>query len=190
MSSPEMILARAAAKGGQYEQYVGGGLSAFTSAQVGHFLAGVKRGDAEFAALPDGAVRVLLLRYMDGDERDMDELLKDLLGDAGKVRDWVTGAAHTAICRAVLREFLNAKRCPYCAGRGSVMRMSLMEACQDCDGTGHKPKSDRTRAKWCGLPVTMYERGPAERYYVERLRRLWSWEEAGLRRVIAKAREA
>lgn len=188
MTSPEMILARATAKGGQYEQYVGGGLSAFTSAQVGHFLAGMKRGEKGFTPLPDAAMRILLIRYVDGDERDIDELLKDMMDDAGQVRDWVTHAAHTAICRVVLREFLSARRCGVCEGRTTVKRGNLIEQCQDCDATGYKPLSDTARAKACGVPYAAFRRGGPERYYIARLRRLHEWEGQGLARVVEKGR--
>lgn len=189
MTSPEYILSRAAAKGGQYEQWVGGGLSAFTSAQVGHFLAGMLRGDKGFTPLPDGAVRVLLLRYADGDDRDAEELLKDLMYDSGRARDWATATANMAICRAVLREFMSARRCGVCEGRTTVMRGNLVESCTDCDATGYKPLSDTNRAKACGTPYTAFRRGPAERFYVARLKRLHDWEGMGLHRVIEKARD-
>lgn len=189
MTSPEFILSRAAAKGGQYEQWVAGGLSAFTSAQVGHFLAGMRRGEKGFTPLPDGATRALLLKYADGDDRDRDELLKDLMEVAGRTKDWATATARMAICRAALQEFLGARRCPVCEGRATVKRGDLVEACGDCDGTGYKPLSDTARAKACGVPYSAFRRGAAERFYLAQIRLLHAWESMGLARVIEKARD-
>ena len=188
MTSPEKILALATAHGGQYEAYVGSGVKTFTSAEIGHYLAGLKRHEPQFKPLADGAVRVLLLRYANGGQRDAEELVEDMLDDSGPIRDWVEHAAKTSICRAVLAEFLSSRRCGVCEGRTTVMHDNRLEACDTCDATGYRPLSTANRAKACGVVYHQFRRGAAERYYTGRLRKLHAWEVSGLRRVTGKAR--
>lgn len=189
MIEAEDILARATASGGG-ERIGGGGRPAFTSAEVGYFLAGLKRGSEEFEPLPEGAVRILLLRYADGNEQDAVVLLRELLNDApgsGQTY-WYKSAAQAAVCRAAMAEFLQAKRCATCEGRQTVMAVAQVRACPDCAGTGYRPASAATRATALGIPHGTFAGGPAERYYQERMRCLIEWEAIGIRRVRGKAR--
>ncbi len=188
MTAPETVLARATARGGQYEAYIGGGVAQFTSAQVGHALAGFKRGEDEFEPLPEGAFRILLLRYAGGDHNDTDALIRCLLESGKAQMDWTERTARTVVCRCVVREFLSARRCGVCDGRQVVWHNNLMTPCEACGGSGYKPLSASLRARDLGLPVATFKNGPAERIYLGRYKRLVEWEEVGLRRVVAKTR--
>ncbi|MBX9609705.1 MAG: hypothetical protein K2Y51_26080 [Gammaproteobacteria bacterium] len=190
MSAAEDILARATARGGQYEVWVGGGKAAFTSAEVGHALAGRLRDDGTFRTLPDGAVRVLLIKYAGGDERDAGELVRDLCEDAGGCRTWEIRAARMVVCRAVVAEFLRARRCEACLGRQTVMRGASVVTCEGCTGTGYAPASMQARAAALGLAFNTFKGGAAQEFYMGRLARLVEWESIGVRRVVGKARAA
>ena len=91
-------------------------------------------------------------------------------------------------CRAVVAEFLHARRCIQCLGRQTVMRGASVVRCDVCEGTGYRPMTNATRARALGVPFTTFNKGPAERFYLARLRRLVEWEDTGLRRVVGKAR--
>jgi len=164
----------------------GGGVPRFTRAEIGHALAGLKRGNDDYEALPDGAVRVLLLRYADGGERDRAKLLDDLVHDACMGKDWEAQVAHFTVSRQAMLEFLSTSACGVCEGRGTCLVDARVESCDTCDGTGHKQLSAAARARSCGLPYETYRRGPAERYYLGRLKTLYRWEEIGVRRVAGK----
>ena len=185
--TPESVLARATAKGGQYESYIAGGLTAFSSAEVGHALAGFLRDDGHFDVLPEGAVRVILLRYAGGDSLDAFLLVKALFKSlAGQRMNWESRVARTLVCRVAVQEYILATRCNWCVGRGTQVINDLVEPCSRCDGSGYTQTSAFARANDLGLPMTTFRGGPAERLYVDRMRQLAQWEEIGLRRVVAK----
>ena len=187
MDAGEM-LGRATASGTRYEVYVGGGVVSFTQAEVGECLAGLRRKDGVFKPLPDGVYRLLLLRYAGGDGNDLRALIDALLADAGRTAHWQARAAHTTICRATVREFLRARRCTVCQGRQTVLVGDRVEHCASCGGTGYQQHTAKTRAEEVGIPPTTFRKGPAERFYIDRMRRLVEWEDRGLRRVVRKAR--
>ena len=185
MTTAEDIMARATARGGQYEVWIGGGVAAFTAAEVGHALAGRLMEDGTFSKLPDGAVRTMLIKYAGGDARDIAELVKDLCDPpAGS---WEARAADVATCRAVVAEFMHARRCIGCQGRQTVMRGASVVRCEECEGTGYRPMTAATRARALGIAFTTFRNGPAERFYLAKLRRLVGWEGLGLRRILGKA---
>lgn len=186
--SPETILARATAKGGQYEAYVAGGLVQFTAAEVGHALTGRLGADGEFRSLPYGAYRLMLVKYANGGETDVRLLIKALADDLGQPKTWSDRCARMMLARAVVDEFVRAQRCPSCEGRGTALDHALLVECTKCDGTGYKARAMAARAAHLELPVRTFSQGPASRMYIDRLRRLAEWEEIGLRRVVGKAR--
>lgn len=188
MANPETVLARAAPKGGQYEAYVGGGLAQFTSAEVGIALSGKTDRDGEHHRLSEGAVRILLLRYANGDENDTEALIRELVADDGKQKDWVSRAVHTLLCRLAVLEFLYARRCSKCEGRQIVMAGDLLVPCENCGQSGYEPYSAAKRARRIGIPVKTYRGGPAERDYMGKIKRLSRWEQEGLWHVIDKTR--
>lgn len=181
-------MARATARGGQYEAWVGGGVAAFTAAEVGHALAGRMRDDGTFRSLPDGAVRVILIKYAGGDAHDVGHLVRDLCADAEPAGSWETRTAYMTTCRAVVAEFLRARRCLSCQGRQTVMRGASVVKCDACEGTGYVPASMQARAAALGLAFNTFKGGPAQKFYMGRLARLVNWESTGLRRVVGKSR--
>lgn len=189
MSRAESLLARATARGGSYEAAVAGSIVQFTSADVGHAIAGRRNGGGDFEPLPDGAVRILLRKYAAGDEKDVAALCRDLFDDGDKPRDWTDYAARAMFCRVVVAEFLDARRCPLCDGRRWASVGHVVEQCTECRGSGRKPWTGATRARQVGLPYETFRRGGAENYYLGRLQRLHEWEDQGLRRVIGKLRD-
>lgn len=188
MTAPEITLAKATAKGGSYEAMVGGGVSQFSAAEVGHALAGFKQGDGKFERLPEGSYRILLLRYADGQEVDVNILVRELLSDLRQRMDWVDRCAYGRICRTALGEFLRAKRCENCGGRQTVMAANLVKTCPTCEGFGYQQLSMRARAAELDIPASSFSNGPAKDIYLKRLKRLVEWEEIGLRRVVGKTR--
>lgn len=62
--------------------------------------------------------------------------------------------AHAAC--ALVAEFIGARKCPRCGGRGSVVENSSVVDCKPCDGTGFKAMSASARAKACGIPESTF----------------------------------
>ena len=186
MADPGALLARATAKGGGYEARVSAGTVQFTAADIGHALAGRTQDDGRYTPLPDGAVRVLLLKYAAGTDTDRQALLRALLEDSPKRLDWVTQAAYAVLSAAAVREFLGARICVECSGVGYVREGDAVQQCRACDATGRRSLSSAARAAACGLPLETFRRRPAEAYYLSRLAMLYRWETVGLMRVAAK----
>lgn len=186
MTNPVMLLARATAKGSSYEIATSGGTVQFTAAEVGHALAGRMR-EEEHDPLPEGAYRVLLVRFASGSATDVATLIRLLRDeDASKRRDWVDYCAQSLSCACAVQEYMEASICPACNGRGQVMDDDLLVPCEVCDKTGRKPRSAGARARALGLPLETFRRRPAETYYLSRLARLYHWESIGLWRMLEK----
>ena len=180
MDAGEM-LGRATASGTRYEVYVGGGVVSFTQAEVGAVLAGWKHYRGKQESLPEGAYRVLILRYAAGGEVDLRALVRELVADGGRGTGWESRAARTSMCKAAIHEFLAARRCEDCDGRQTVMSNNLVVTCSGCEGTGYRQDGPAARSDRVGLPLATFRGGPAERFYIDRLRRLSEWEDIGLR---------
>lgn len=186
MTHPAMVLARATPKGGGYEIATSGGTVQFSAAEVGHALAGRMR-DGEHDPLPEGAYRVLLVRFAHGSATDMATLIRLLRDDgASKRRDWVDYCAHSLASAVAVEEYMEAQLCPACNGRGQVKDDDLLVPCEVCNKTGRKPRSAGARARSLGLPLETYRRRPAEHYYLSRLALLYHWESIGLWRMMEK----
>ena len=186
ITNPATLLARATAKGGQYEAYVGGGLVSFTAAEIGHALTGYKRGEEEYRSLPEGAFRVLLLKYATGDINDATRLIRVLHEDIGGKMTWQASAACYQICRIAVGEFVQVTTCPACMGRKTVKDEELLVPCEACDATGYRRWSTYTRASELGLPESTFRGQGPDAIYSGRFHRLAEWEEIGLRRVVGK----
>lgn len=184
MTSPEYLLARATAKGGSYEIWVQGTTVRFTATEIGYLL-----GSGVRDSMPDGALRIALLKYASGSDSDRQMLVRDLINDGVGRMDWLSHAGFSAMSRAAVHEFLSARLCPECNGTAEVRHGNALKDCPDCQGTGRKKLSDATRALICGVPMETFRRGPAERYYLDKLRLLGQWESIALWRIIDRVQE-
>lgn len=139
--------------------------------------------------MPEGAYRLLLCKYSVGNEGDKYRLERELIATLEDARSWDAKAGRAAACRMAVIEFLSARRCQGCDGRGHVMIENLLEPCSACEATGYRQMSERQRALMLHLPFETFRGGPAQAYYNAAFRTLIGWEGAGLGLVARKIRE-
>lgn len=63
-----------------------------------------------------------------------------------------------AIGRAALRELCGRNNCGKCEGHRSLVVENLVRDCDECEGRGRVPLSDRARAELIGKPEATYRR--------------------------------
>lgn len=63
---------------------------------------------------------------------------------------------YSTIREAVINEMTSPNHCSACGGRGDVTGGKLVIRCNQCDGTGTKPISDRQRAAAMGISAQTY----------------------------------
>lgn len=74
---------------------------------------------------------------------------------------------YAAVRNAVINEIASPNHCRECGGRGELTGGSLVIRCNQCDGTGAKPVSDRQRALGIGKSAWSYSK--------DRWKNLYEW---------------
>lgn len=183
--TPEMALARTAARGGRYEVASPGGVPGFTAQDAAHALAGCSSLGA----------RLVLLKFGCGDEPDRRRLAVELafelpsLLEAPRYRgadirgiDILTGA---------VAEAMDDLRCKKCGGSGYhfLKRANKVDPCTQCDGAGRMRWSLSQRARACNVDkMTLSDRSVWGKIYKDALALLVKEEAAALDVMAAKLR--
>ncbi len=150
-----------------------------TSADVGHLLAGLRDGD-RWRMMPTGPYRLLLCRYVEPTPRDVRLLMAALTRDCEPVEGWLARQPYWTYCRIAVTEYLSPDACPVCEGVGHRAVEAAVVACDACGGVGRRAWTVRQRADALEVARSTWHGGPAERAYLERLRRLVQWDSDGL----------
>ena len=91
------------------------------------------------------------------------------------------------IAAAIIDEFVGAKRCRRCKGRGEVPQAAKVVPCPACDATGKQPISATSRAKASGIPESTYRSQRINEKFEDIARRLIDLEMEALERISRKA---
>lgn len=93
----------------------------------------------------------------------------------------------SAVAAAMIQEFVSAKRCGSCKGRGEKLEQSSVKPCKPCNGTGIKSVSIHARAKNSGIPDQTFRAHNLNRPYQDIMDHLLDLEISALSRISRRA---
>lgn len=92
-----------------------------------------------------------------------------------------------AISCALIEEFVSARKCKRCKGRGQVTEDTRVVNCKSCQATGFKSISATARAHACGIPESTFRHQKLNEPFHDMIRYLNEIETNSLERICRKA---
>ena len=161
--NPGELLARVTARAAPLEQAISG-FGRYTPEDILHSLGLIPH---------SGAVLLLRVKYCAQTEflQDLDIHFWTTIGDLSLQERWpypikFKGQSfYRNMGRMALSECISAKTCMDCGGTGKdLTTQGKVIDCEDCHGTGRRNASDRSRARYIGMPWETWRQGWNDRY--------------------------
>lgn len=132
---------------------------------------------------------LIMAKYCDDVKSALDAIgeLQPVICAKSQVLADMPACKRTGLAAAMIQEFVSAKRCGSCKGRGEKPEDSKIVTCKPCGGSGMKTVSLHARAKSIGIPDQTFRLQNLNKPYQEVMDHLLDIEIGALSKISRKA---
>jgi hypothetical protein len=138
--------------------------------------------------LPSLTFHLVMAKYCDDVKSALHAVgeLQDVMCSRSAVWADMEPTRRTAVACALIEEFVSARKCPRCKGRGEVTEGARVVDCTPCQATGFKTISATARASACGMAESTFRHQRLNESFQDMIRYLNEVEISALESICRK----